>query len=283
MLKSLIIAFSTYSKIPMPRVEWNEKSMRYSMCFFPCVGAVIGCINLLFLYIFGATGIGSVTLTAVVLTVLPILITGGIHMDGFMDTVDARSSYKSMEDKLKILKDPHTGAFAIIFCVMYVLIYFGFTNETVSVFTAAHNTEGAVNHNICFQFFGNGITEANIVLALSFAYVRILSGLAVVLFRKAKRDGMAAATAQAADRKVKWILLVEWVVCAAAFISIDIICGVWYGTVAVLTGIISFLVYRNMAYKTFGGITGDLAGYFLQTTELAILIAVTIVQRGRMI
>lgn len=42
MLKSLVVAFSTYSKIPMPRVEWDEKSMKYSMCWFPFVGVVIG-------------------------------------------------------------------------------------------------------------------------------------------------------------------------------------------------------------------------------------------------
>ena len=41
-IKSICVAFSMYSKIPMPRVEWNEKNMKYAMCFFPIVGAVIG-------------------------------------------------------------------------------------------------------------------------------------------------------------------------------------------------------------------------------------------------
>ena len=45
---------------------------------------------------------------------IPIIITGGIHLDGLLDTADALSSYKSMEEKLEILKDSHTGAFAII-------------------------------------------------------------------------------------------------------------------------------------------------------------------------
>ena len=39
---SLIIAIAMYSKIPMPQAEWNEKNMRYAMCFFPVVGVVIG-------------------------------------------------------------------------------------------------------------------------------------------------------------------------------------------------------------------------------------------------
>ena len=40
-IKSICVAFSMYSKIPMPRVEWNEKNMKYAMCFFPLVGTAI--------------------------------------------------------------------------------------------------------------------------------------------------------------------------------------------------------------------------------------------------
>ena len=42
MLKSLCIAFATYSRIPTPRVEWTDASLRYAICFFPLIGAVIG-------------------------------------------------------------------------------------------------------------------------------------------------------------------------------------------------------------------------------------------------
>jgi len=38
LLNAMIIAIAMYSKIPMPRVDWNEKNMRYAMCFFPLVG-----------------------------------------------------------------------------------------------------------------------------------------------------------------------------------------------------------------------------------------------------
>ena len=39
--KSIDVAFSIYSKIPMPRFEWDSEDMKYHMCFFPWVGAVI--------------------------------------------------------------------------------------------------------------------------------------------------------------------------------------------------------------------------------------------------
>lgn len=242
MLQSMIIAFSTYSKIPMPRVEWSEKSMKYSMCFFPLVGAVIGLCSYGAYMGFQIIGVGKI-LQAAFLTVLPLLITGGIHMDGFLDTIDAKSSYRPAEEKLKILKDPHTGAFAIIYGIVYLMVCFGLFSET--------------NHTT-IPF-----------VALGYMYSRALSGLSVVTFRKAKKDGMVAASADAAQKNVKWIIAGEVLLCITGFMLLHPI----YGGICVLAGLGSFWYYRRMAYRVFGGITGDLAGYFLQICELMILIA----------
>lgn len=56
-------------------------------------------------------------------TVLPILLTGGIHMDGFMDTMDALHSYQDRERKLEILKDSHVGAFACLSLICEMFLY----------------------------------------------------------------------------------------------------------------------------------------------------------------
>ena len=48
---SFIVAFSMYSKIPMPRADWNKENMKYSMCFFPWVGLVIGALELGWFYL----------------------------------------------------------------------------------------------------------------------------------------------------------------------------------------------------------------------------------------
>ena len=49
--KSFIIAFSMYSKIPMPRTEWKEEDMRYVFVFFPLVGIVVGLVFYVWNYI----------------------------------------------------------------------------------------------------------------------------------------------------------------------------------------------------------------------------------------
>ncbi len=248
MLKSIVIAFSTYSKIPMPTVEWNEKSMKYSMCFFPFVGVVIGACSVLCLWVLDYAEVNDI-LKAAVLCVLPIIISGGIHFDGFLDTIDAKSSYRSKEERLRILKDPNTGAFAVIYGIVYMIICFGLFSEISK-------------YEIAFT-------------ALGYVYSRILSGLSVVTLKKAKNDGMLSDTAKAAQKNVKWILALELVLCLGGFIYLSPAMG----GICAAVGILCFFYYRNMAYKLFGGITGDIAGYFLQICELAILISVVLFKR----
>lgn len=102
-MQSLIIAFAMYSKIPMPRADWNDKNMRYAFCWFPVIGLVIGLVELAVFYILTKWQAGSV-FRGVCLMAVPLLVTGGIHLDGFMDTTDARSSYGDREKKLANFK-----------------------------------------------------------------------------------------------------------------------------------------------------------------------------------
>lgn len=247
-MQSLIIAFSMYSRIPMPRCEWNERGMKYSMCFFPLVGLVLGLCSAGVYLGLGALGFSGIS-RSLVLAVVPILVTGGIHMDGYLDTMDARSSWKSMEEKLRILKDPHMGAFACIYGIVYLLLAVAFFNEA-----------------------GDGEIFS---IATGYVLSRILSGLSVVIFQKAKREGMAAASANASSGSVRWILALELVICAAVMIAL---CP-RYGLTSLAVGACCFGWYRHMAYKSFGGITGDLAGYFLQICELGILAGIVLASK----
>ena len=118
-----------YSRIPMPQSEWTEENMSYAMCFFPLIGGVIGFVTWVVyqskLYLeLNHSGFSDLFWT-ILLVLIPVVITGGIHLDGFLDTQDALSSYQPKERRLEILKDPHTGAFAVISCVVYFLAYVG--------------------------------------------------------------------------------------------------------------------------------------------------------------
>ena len=40
--RAVVMAFSTFSRIPMPQICWEKANMRYLMCAFVLVGAVVG-------------------------------------------------------------------------------------------------------------------------------------------------------------------------------------------------------------------------------------------------
>ena len=245
---SFKIAFSMYSKIPMPYSDWKKENMRYAMGFFPLIGIVTGIGVYLLSFLFERVSIVQGSLfRAAALTVLPILITGGIHMDGFLDVSDAMSSYQERERRLEILKDSHAGAFAIICGLCYLILYFG----SVSVIT----------------------TEMFPVVGIGFVLVRANSGLSIVTFKMAKNTGLAASFSDAAQKRVIRIWMhVYQIICVALMLWYDWIPGICCAGAAFLV----FFYYRRLAYKNFGGINGDLAGWYVQMSELWMMLAAAI-------
>ena len=107
-------AFAMFSKIPMPMVDWKKENIKYMMCFFPFVGTAIGILTWLAGGVLGVHVALEPFFLAVILTVIPVFITGGIHVDGLLDTSDALSSWQERTRRLEILKDSHAGAFCIM-------------------------------------------------------------------------------------------------------------------------------------------------------------------------
>ena len=246
---SFKIAFSMYSKIPMPQSEWSKENMRYVMCFFPVIGAVTGA--LLYGWSFAAPFLsqGGI-LTSVGYVLIPIAVTGGIHLDGLLDTADALSSYQPMERKLEILKDSHAGAFAIIVGICYFLLSLGVWSELGQ--------------------------EQLLVLAAGFVLSRALSGFAVVTFPCAKNTGLVAMFSDAAQKtRVRVTMVFYLILCCGWVLAAQPV----YGGALLLGAALTFAHYYHMAKKQFGGITGDLAGYFVQVCELVMAAAVLVVAR----
>ena len=123
-LRTVGMAFALYSRIPMPPLDWESESRKYTLYAFPLVGIAVGVCELLWLWMSQVLDLHT-ALTGAVLTALPIWVTGGIHLDGFCDVCDARASHQSRARKLEILKDSNVGAFAVIHCVLLLLLTFG--------------------------------------------------------------------------------------------------------------------------------------------------------------
>ena len=79
---SFKIAFAMYSKIPMPRADWEKENMRYMMCFFPLIGAVIGALLIGWEWLSLRLQAGDI-LRSAGCVLIPVAVTGGIHLDGY--------------------------------------------------------------------------------------------------------------------------------------------------------------------------------------------------------
>ena len=240
LIGSFCIAFSLYSRIPMPQVKWTEKRMRLALLFFPLVGFPVGLGEYLLLPLvrlhFG------IPAAAVCAALLPVFLTGGIHLDGYLDVTDALSSWQSCQRRLEILKDPHVGSFAVIGAASCLLWTYG-------LFTA----------------FDCGHLPALLWIPV---LCRALSGLCLLHFPKAKKDGLGATFADAADQQTVTAALLLYVLLSlTALFFTEGISALWFLPVLFW----HLLRYHRIALRDFGGVTGDLAGWFLVRTEIGLL------------
>ena len=241
-IKSLMIAFSVYSKIPVLQFAWNEKDLKYMFCFFPWVGAVTGGCVYLWNRLCNIYAVGEICRIAVTMAIL-LLLTGGIHVDGFMDTMDAFHSYQPRERKLEILKDAHIGAFAVIMLAVYGLVFGGAFSEITDI---------VLLQIVCCGFF------------LS----RCLCGISVISFPLAKQDGMLYLFVNSAQKNIVCVTLyLQSVLCIGWMISLSF----YAGSLAAAAALLAFAFYRYQSKKVLGGITGDTSGYFILLCEVCMV------------
>lgn len=241
--QSLKIAVSMYSRIPMPRADWSPENLRFALCFLPLIGIPVGGLLVGWSLLAALLSIHPV-LFAAVACAIPWAVTGGIHLDGFCDTVDALSSRQTREKKLAILKDPHVGAFAVLGCMVYFLLSFGLWVQLGRAW------------------------QSVTVVAVGSVLSRSLTALSAVTFRPAKQDGLLHTfSSSASTRAVTAGSLSVAAGCAAVMLWISWPCALG----ALAAAVLCLVYYRVMSYRQFGGVTGDLAGYFLQLCELVLL------------
>ena len=122
-LYALGMCQSMFCALPFPWHGWEEKARDRMLLCLPLIGLEIGLIWWGLLWICDWLRLPQ-ALRALVLTAAPYLLTGFMHLDGFMDVTDAVRSYRSLERRREILKDSHVGSFAVIGVVLVMLCQF---------------------------------------------------------------------------------------------------------------------------------------------------------------
>ena len=247
--RSVAMAFSMFSVVPMPRIAWKKENMKYMLCALPLVGIAVGGALYLWYALCCWLPIGNI-LFAAGMTLLPLALSGGIHMDGFCDTVDALSSHADPQRKREILKDSHAGAFAVVFAVSYLLLYFALCTEV-------ERRAGAV-----------------LLLGIYQVLSRSLGAFAGVVFPSGGK-GLLSSFREAAAGKAAVILALWSVLCVTAMIALAPISGLACAVAAL--GCMWYL--RAMSQKEFGGMSGDLAGFLITLLQLVLLAVLILTEK----
>lgn len=246
----LLVAFSLYSAIPVPQVNWEKRTLRWAMSFLPLIGLLIGGLELGWLALCIRLR-ASAVFYAVLAALIPLVVSGGIHLDGLCDTCDALCSFGDRDKRLAILKDPHVGAFGPMWLMAFLL------------------AEAA-----CFaQLYEH--PAAAPVMALGFAFSRCLGGRKIVSVPCAKDTGLAYLFSEGSDKlAVARTMAVELVLLGAALLGWCLADGgdaVYTAAVYLVLLLVWSVLHRRLCMSTFGGITGDLAGFYISTAELLAL------------
>ena len=178
------------------------------------------------------------------------LLTGGIHLDGYADTIDAVFCHGDIEKRRQVLSDAHTGAFAVIYTILYFMVMFAsFENmygENISVF----------------------------IFILVFTISRILSLILIALVPSSVNRGLLYIFSSKENKKSLLIYASSFLL---VFIFLTyILMGYKFMIILLLILLIISTILIRYFNKVFGGISGDLAGFSICVYEISALLSCSI-------
>jgi len=237
-MRGFLIALTFFTRIPLPvPQDITAEEFTRSYRFYPLVGLIIG----LLLWILAKALIPyypPLVLGALLLGA-ELMLTGGIHVDGFMDSMDGLLSARSPERILEIMKDSRVGAHASMAVVGLLLLKFALLAS---------------------------LTPSTLALLIVMPMLsRWVFQIGVIGFPYARSQGLGKGFHEAS----KWItfLLSGGVICGISFFLLGLAGPLAFGVSAV---VITLMASRISALL--GGLTGDLYGAFIELSEVICLL-----------
>ena len=237
MIKQLIILIQFMTRIPVfVNVEYDEEKLGKSIKYFPLVGLIIG------FFLFAVNFLaGKVTenrqITAVVVIMAEILITGLIHIDGLADTADGLFSYAGKEKMLEIMKDSRIGTNGTVALILYFLAKI--------VFLAAVKPEYILLYPVIS---------------------RLSTSINAGLGEYARKNGMSNGIIGKNGKKEAGISIIITMILSFIILKVK-------GLIILIFAILFILLLMKGVKRKIGGITGDTMGASLELTSILVLLA----------
>lgn len=230
---------------------WTEQSFGESVKYFPAVGAVLGLIC--------ASVVAAVnqlclpTLTGAIGFAALVILTGGIHCDGLMDSADGLFSGREREKILVIMKDSRAGSFGVVAMILIAALEVSTLTELARLSTCW----------LCAAIYSAPIIA------------RLMMVVTIGAFPYARPDGMGKAFAKFTTRRTilfatgeTLLLLLPLIVREMFFLS------------SAAASVVALLVawkFASFSTEKIGGVTGDIYGAVTTLAELSALITFLLV------
>lgn len=244
-LESIVVAFQFLTRLYLPiNVEWDTGNLRRSLMWFGLVGAFIGVILAGAMTLFNRFDLIP-AVAAIIILLIWIFITGGMHIDGISDMADGFFSMRDKEKTLEIMKDSHVGAFGVITIVFLLLIKFEMLKEFI-----------IIEKNVC-------------LLILPPTIARIAAGLVLSFYETTKKSGLGY-TFHSSDPRIFWAIgfIVTLIISSIINIKSLIFIGI---------AILASNIMALWAKKKIGGLNGDIYGAIVETVEVIGMVFICVV------
>jgi len=246
-MRSFLLALQFLTIIPVKIRHLNEQKLSESIIYFPIVGLLLGLILLLANKLLFFLNFESFFIN-IILVILLLILTGGLHLDGLADTFDAFLSRKDKDEKLKIMRDSHIGVMGVLSLICIILLKIAFLSS--------------INMSV-----------KTIALLLMCTLSRWTLVLSMILFPYARQEGKAKVFIQGINLKIFFL---------ATIITLCSVALVWQlkGLLVFLTTAISAYIMGKFIKRKIDGITGDTLGAINELIEIFVLFSICIIERS---
>ncbi len=236
-LSALLVAGQFLTTMPpVLKRPFTSQELGQSVAFFPLIGLILGLILAAANY--GLAFLFPVTVRAVLLLVLWVLLTGVLHLDGFLDACDGLFGGFTPEKRLHIMRDEAVGAYALAGGVLLILLKY-------TALTA--------------------VPQQTIPLILAPTLGRWAIALSLVRYPYARKEGLGRTMKDMASHR-------ELIIATATAVLVALFIGGWLGLIALLMVLLIVLLGARFVMRRIPGMTGDIYGMMCELSETAVLL-----------
>jgi adenosylcobinamide-GDP ribazoletransferase len=246
-LRTFLFAWQFLTAIPLSRSTHDAKpeELAASMSWYPFVGCLLGALLVAADLLLGR--VFSAQVTSMILMLVLIVLTRGLHQDGLADMVDGLAGGRTAQARLAIMKDAHIGAIG----ATGLFVALGLRYAGLNAMPAGEHIALLIGMLVVGRW-------AMVVGAFHVTYARSEGGLA-----------------QPFLAHLSWQHV--WLATLTAGIALTLLLGPWSAMCCLIIGTAVVRLSTVWFHRMFGGVTGDLLGATNEVAEILFILIVPVV------